>query len=128
MSESIYGGLVDGQSIRVTIRRTPPAPELQEYLVEVQSGMSVFNVIEKIRETLDPSLAQPISCRIGKCDICLLKVNGRVRWSCTEPASDGMLIEPAPRYPVLKDLVVDLDKRIKVDSSDSPVKENEVAQ
>ncbi len=127
MSDSIYGGLKDGQSIKVVIRRTPPAPELQEYLVEVQSGMSVFNVIEKIRETLDPSLAQPISCRIGKCDICLLKVNGRVRWSCTEPASDGMLIEPAPRYPVLKDLVVDLDKRIKVDSSVNSAEENGVA-
>ena len=124
MTDAVYGGLADGQSITVTIRRTPPAPELQEYVVEVQAGMSVFNVIEKIRETLDPSLAQPISCRIGKCDICLLKVNGRVRWSCTEPASDGMLIEPAPRYPVLKDLVVDLDKRIKVNPNDNSGEEN----
>jgi succinate dehydrogenase/fumarate reductase-like Fe-S protein len=35
-----------------------------------------------------------------------------------------MLIEPAPRYPVLKDLVVDLDKRIKVSPNDHSGKED----
>jgi succinate dehydrogenase/fumarate reductase-like Fe-S protein len=62
-------------------------------------------------------LAVPISCRIGKCDICFVRVNGRVRWACTEPATDNMVLEPAPRYVVLKDLVVDLDRRIRADGS-----------
>lgn len=113
MADTAFGTLHDGQRISVTIRRTPPAPETETFEVEVLGGMSVFNVLERIRDNLDPSLAVPISCRIGKCDICFVKVNGKVRWACTEPATDGMLVEPAPRYPVLKDLVVDLDKRIK---------------
>jgi len=113
MADTAFGTLQDGQRISVTIRRTPPAPETETFEVEVLGGMSVFNVLERIRDNLDPSLAVPISCRIGKCDICFVKVNGKVRWACTEPATDGMLVEPAPRYPVLKDLVVDLDKRIK---------------
>jgi len=107
-----FGSLEDGQVIKVTIRRTPPAPELQEYEVAVLDGMTVFNVVESIRHTIDPSLAIPISCRIGKCDICLVRVNGRVRWLCTYPAADQMLLEPSPRYVVLKDLVVDWDRRI----------------
>lgn len=101
------------QTIHVTIRRTPPAPELHSFDVPFTPGMSVFNVLEKIRDTLDPSLAVPISCRIGKCDICFVRVNGRVRWSCTAAPIEGMLIEPVLRYFVMKDLVVDYGRRIK---------------
>jgi succinate dehydrogenase iron-sulfur subunit len=103
----------DGRTLRVSIRRTPPAPELQTFDVPFTPGMSVFNVLERIRDTLDPSLAIPISCRIGKCDICFVQVNGRVRWSCTAAPIEGMVIEPAPRYFVMKDLVVDYGRRIK---------------
>jgi succinate dehydrogenase/fumarate reductase-like Fe-S protein len=125
MADPKFGALEDGQTITLTVRRTPPAPELERYEVEVLAGMSVFNVLERIRDTIDPSLAIPISCRIGKCDICFVRVNGRVRWACTEPATDDMLLEPAPRYVVLKDLVVDLDKRIKGDGA-APGAESEV--
>jgi hypothetical protein len=104
---------VEQQTLRVTIRRTPPAPELHSFDVPFTPGMSVFNVLEKIRDTLDPSLAVPISCRIGKCDICFVRVNGRVRWSCTAAPIEGMLIEPVLRYFVMKDLVVDYGRRIK---------------
>ena len=119
MADNAYGTLSDGQTITVKVRRTPPAPEVETFSVEVLGGMSVFNVLERIRDNVDPSLAIPISCRIGKCDICFVKVNGKVRWACTEPATDGMLIEPAPRYVILKDLVVDLDKRIKGAADDA---------
>ena len=95
-----YGTLKDGQIVTVTVRRTPPAPETETFEVEAKAGMSVFNLLERVRDTIDPSLAIPISCRIGKCDICFVKVNGRVRWACTEPATDGMLVEPAPRFVV----------------------------
>ena len=106
-----------GQTMRVSIRRTPPAPEIDTFEVPFTPGMSVFNVLEKIRDTLDPSLAIPISCRIGKCDICFVLVNGRVRWSCTAAPIEDMVIEPAPRYFVMKDLVVDYGRRIKAADS-----------
>jgi succinate dehydrogenase/fumarate reductase-like Fe-S protein len=104
----------DQQTLRVSIRRTPPAPEVHTFDVPFTPGMSVFNVLEKVRDTLDPSLAIPISCRIGKCDICFVRVNGKVRWSCTAAPIEGMLIEPVLRYFVMKDLVVDYGRRIKV--------------
>ena len=106
-------GSATGQTIQVSIRRTPPAPEMQTFDVPYTPGMSVFNVLEKVRDSLDPSLAIPISCRIGKCDICFVRVNGRVRWSCTAAPFDGMIIEPVARYVVMKDLVVDYGRRIK---------------
>jgi succinate dehydrogenase/fumarate reductase-like Fe-S protein len=106
-------GKTDGLTMRVSIRRTPPAPEMQTFEVPYTPGMSVFNVLETVRDTLDPSLAIPISCRIGKCDICFVRVDGKVRWSCTAAPFDGMVIEPVARYFVMKDLVVDYGRRIK---------------
>jgi hypothetical protein len=123
---------VDQQTLHLTIRRTPPAPELHSFDVPFTPGMSVFNVLEKIRDTLDPSLAVPISCRIGKCDICFVRVNGRVRWSCTAAPIEGMLIEPVLRYFVMKDLVVDYGRRIKApvgpDDRDAAAEDNVVEE
>jgi len=98
------------RSITVQVRRDVEA-DPTTYEVAIESGMSVFNVLEKIRNELDPTLAFLISCRIGKCDICLIKVNGKTRWSCTEPPSDGMVLEPLDRYEVLKDLAIDWERR-----------------
>lgn len=96
--------------MRVLVRRNP-GELVDEYTVPVEPGMSVFNVLDLIRNEHDPTLAFLISCRIGKCDICLIKVNGKTRWSCTEPPSDGMLLEPIDRYTILKDLVVDWESK-----------------
>src|SRR6266704_1453832 len=97
-------------TIEVKVRRVADG-ELATYDVPVEGGVSVFNVLDRIRNEFDPTLAFLISCRIGKCDICLLKVNGRTRWSCTELATDGMVLEPLDRYVVAKDLVVDWERR-----------------
>jgi succinate dehydrogenase/fumarate reductase-like Fe-S protein len=99
-----------GSTIQIKVRRHG-AVEFSTYDVPAVSGMSVFNVLEHIRSELDPTLAFLISCRIGKCDICLLKVNGKTRWSCTELATEGMVLEPLDRYEVAKDLVVDWEHR-----------------
>jgi succinate dehydrogenase/fumarate reductase-like Fe-S protein len=103
-------------TIHVTVRRIG-AGEFSSYQVPAEPGTSVFNVLEHIRSEIDPTLAFLISCRIGKCDICLLKVNGKTRWSCTELATDGMVLEPLDRYEVAKDLVVDWEHRASVPSA-----------
>jgi succinate dehydrogenase/fumarate reductase-like Fe-S protein len=109
------GNLDEAHTMKVSVRRTPPAAEVETFEVPYKPGMSVYNILELIRDTIDTSLAVPISCRIGKCDICFIRVNGRVRWSCTAAPIDGMLIEPAPHYVVMKDLVVDYGRRVKPD-------------
>lgn len=101
----------ENSTIRVRVRRAPE-DRLDEYEIPCEPGMSVFNVLESIRNELDPTICFLISCRIGKCDICLLKVDGKTRWSCTEPPHDGMLLEPLDRYEVLKDLVIDWERKL----------------
>lgn len=96
--------------ITVTVRRAP-GDKVDVYDVPVDPGMSIFNVLDRIRNTTDPTLAFPMSCRIGKCDICLVKVNGHTKWTCTEPPFDGMELEPLDRFEVIKDLVVDFEKK-----------------
>lgn len=100
----------DERTIRVKVRRGP-GDEMSDFAVSLEPGMSVFNVLDKIRNELDPTLAFLISCRIGKCDICLLKVNGKTRWSCTEPPSDEMLLEPLDRYRCMRDLAIDWERK-----------------
>jgi succinate dehydrogenase/fumarate reductase-like Fe-S protein len=105
-------------TIEVKVRRVTDG-DLVTYQVPVEEGMSVFNVLDRIRNELDPTLTFLISCRIGKCDICLLKVNGRTRWSCTELATEGMVLEPLDRYVVAKDLVVDWERRVSPGGQDA---------
>jgi succinate dehydrogenase/fumarate reductase-like Fe-S protein len=84
-----------------------PEDRIDQYQVPIEEGLSIFNVLEWINSNLDPTLAFAISCRTGKCDICLIKVNGKTKWACTEPPEDGMLLEAVPQYEVFKDLVID---------------------
>jgi succinate dehydrogenase / fumarate reductase iron-sulfur subunit len=100
----------EASTIRVNVKRSQDG-RMDEYVVPVEPGMSIFNVLDWIRNEIDPTLAFPISCRIGKCDICLLKVDGKTRWSCTEPPYDGVVLEPLDRYEVLKDVVIDWEKK-----------------
>ena len=49
-------------TIHVKVRRSDEE-EFSTYDVPVEPGMSVFNVLEHIRNELDPTLAFLISCR-----------------------------------------------------------------
>ena len=99
------------KTVKVRILRHSPEREEDgrwvEYEVPDIEGASVSNVLEYIRCNLDRSLAYYLSCRIGKCQGCLVKVNGRVTRACTEPATGEMTIEPLDRKNVVKDLVVE---------------------
>jgi len=102
--------LADERTTHVKVRRGP-GDQIDDFAVSLEPGMSVFNVLDRIRNELDPTLAFLISCRIGKCDVCLIRVNGKTRWSCTEPPSDGMLLEPLDRYTCMRDLAIDWERK-----------------
>ena len=82
-----------------------PQDRIEQYQVPVEEGLSIFNVLQWVNHNLDPALAFAI-VRTGKCDICLVKVNGKTKWACTEPPEDAMLLEAVPQYEVFKDLVM----------------------
>ena len=99
------------RKIRVRVFRCTPIEEKDhrwaEYEVPVIEGASVSNILEYIRCNIDRSLAYYLSCRIGKCQGCLVKVNGQVRRACTEPARGNMTIEPLDKGKVVKDLITE---------------------
>ena len=104
------------RDVTVKIRRFDPdsgaPPRFETFKVEREKRMNVLDVIGKIQNSLDPSLAFRHSCRVGVCGSCAMRVNGRNRWTCRAPVEefDGkvLIIEPLPHYPVIRDLVVDM--------------------
>jgi succinate dehydrogenase/fumarate reductase iron-sulfur protein len=84
-------------------------PKYSEYKVPYR-GYTVANVLSYIYENLDSTFAFRWACTKGFCRCCVVSVNGRPVLSCMEPASQNMIIEPHPKFQVLKDLVVDFSK------------------
>jgi len=86
-------------------------PRLQTFRKVPYQGMRVTDVLNYIYQNLDTSLAFRYSCRAGLCGVCLLKVNGKACLSCHRIAEKEMTIEPPSHYAVVKDLVVDFNKK-----------------
>ena len=100
--------------IQVRIRRgADDQTFISEYQVPVEAGESVLNVLHHIYDSLDPTLAFQCSCRIGLCDACLVRVNGKVVRACTTRADGDMLIEPYKDSARIRDLVADLPSLVK---------------
>jgi len=104
-----------GRSGVVKIFRFDPEkdkkPHLQTFKNIPYEGMRVSDVLNYIYQNLDSSLAFRYSCRAGLCGVCILKVNGKACLSCHRIAEKEMIIEPPSQYAVIKDLVVDLQKK-----------------
>lgn len=82
-----------------------------EYEVPIEESMSIMNVLNYIYENVDSTIAYYCSCRIGKCRGCLMKINGKVGYACTTPVREDVTLEPVPGREVIRDLVVDLDRK-----------------
>jgi len=99
------------KKVKVRIKRSVTGKvegRFEEYEVPLEEKMSVFNALEYIGNRLDPGLAYYASCRIGKCLGCTLKVNGKLRLACTTLVDGDITLEPDHRYPIIRDLVVDM--------------------
>jgi succinate dehydrogenase/fumarate reductase iron-sulfur protein len=98
---------------KVSVFRFTPgvdaAPRYQEYRVPYR-GYTVRNVLRYISENIDSSLSFRWACGQGLCRCCVLSVNDKPVMSCKAIASEYMKIDPHPKFKVMKDLVVDLDK------------------
>jgi len=98
--------------IKLKVYRFTPGedvrPEYREYDVEKTEKMSVLSALQYIYENLDGSLSMSgYFCYRKLCGLCQLRINGKNRLSCRTSVENGMVIEPAEGYPVIKDLAVD---------------------
>lgn len=105
--------------------------------VKVRPHMSVLEALFQIQDEQDGSLAFRYSCRGAVCGSCAILINKKQRLACRTqvdeimgervlsitnlgPVARGLvktgeeiLIEPLPGFPVIRDLIVDLDPFLK---------------
>ncbi|MDD5400539.1 MAG: 2Fe-2S iron-sulfur cluster-binding protein [Sulfurimonas sp.] len=73
-------------------------------------NQTLLEALNDIKTTQDASLAYSSGCRSGVCGSCAVRVNGREVLACSYHIQDGDLVEPLNNAPVIRDLVVDMDR------------------
>ncbi len=87
----------------------------QEYEVPCQPDWVVLDALNYIKDEIDPSLSHRWSCRMGVCGSCGSLVNGRPMLTCAAFVRDyteQIRVEPLSNFPVVRDLVIELDSFI----------------
>ncbi len=84
--------------------------QTQEFELDIPKGVTVLDILMKIKEEIDPSLSFRAMCRASICGTCGVKVNGEPRLACnTRIYQEEVIIEPVDNAEPIKDLVVDQD-------------------
>ena len=110
----------DTVALQVKIKRYQPEgkaggkPEAywQEFRVEADPHDRLLDVLNKIKWEQDGTLTYRRSCAHGVCGSDAMRVNGRNRLACKLLVQDvgrRINIEPMLGFPVIRDLVVDMD-------------------
>ena len=104
-------------TIRLEILRYDPekdsAPRFQSYEVPFQEEWVVLDAINHIKDQIDGTLTHRWSCRMGVCGSCGMMVNGVAKLGCSAFLRDyypnPIRVEPLAHFPIIRDLVVQLD-------------------
>ncbi len=83
-----------------------------DYQLDVPRGTTVLDCLLKIKHEMDGSLSFRYSCRSAICGSCAMTIDGTNRLACkTQVSTLGRVVkvEPLTGYPVIKDLIVDMD-------------------
>jgi succinate dehydrogenase / fumarate reductase iron-sulfur subunit len=93
----------------------------ENYDVELPDHMSVLDGVLQARSTQDGSIGIRCSCQAAICGSCAVRINGKTRLACNtkiglaakeatgRPGIGEIVVEPMANYPVIKDLIVDMD-------------------
>ncbi|MGE5155117.1 MAG: succinate dehydrogenase iron-sulfur subunit [Bdellovibrio bacteriovorus] len=113
------------ENIRLRIRRQDrpdSAPYWQEFALPYQADYNVLSVLMALREepvTIDGRRVDPVTwehnCMEEVCGACAMLINGRPRPACSalvdrlleESPGAPIVLEPLPKFPVVRDLLVD---------------------
>ncbi len=87
-------------------------PKIDTFEVDLNKcGNKVLDILNKIKNEIDPSLTYRRSCAHGVCGSCAMNVDGVNTLSCMKSHKDingDINIYPLPHLKVIKDLVADL--------------------
>jgi len=82
------------------------------YKVPYDKRKNVMQVLLDIFAGMDRSLAfRRNCCNRGVCGSCTMTINGSIKRACITGMTREMVIEPAGKYELIKDLVVDFSKK-----------------
>jgi len=98
--------------MKLTIKRDE---ELIEY--EVENVLTLLEALEQIKQSQDPTLSFSHGCRSSICGSCALRVNEKEELACAYTPNDGDIIEPLKNFPLLRDLVVDMEHALNKNKS-----------
>jgi len=88
-------------------------PSYQSFEVPLRSDWMVLDALNYIKDHLDGSLTFRWSCRMGICGSCGMMVDGVPKLTCetllTNFAPGPVRIAPLEHFPVVKDLVIEMD-------------------
>lgn len=75
---------------------------------------TVLDVLLRLQQEQDPTLAFRFACRVNMCGSCGMVIDGKEALACKTnvseiPAGKEITIRPMNHFPVIKDLVVDMD-------------------
>jgi succinate dehydrogenase / fumarate reductase iron-sulfur subunit len=104
--------------LRIHRRDGPNAPPYwQTFRVEVSAGENIVSLLRKLRlnpVTTEGVRVDPVAfehnCMEEVCGACAMLIDGRPRPSCSALLSelgDSITLEPLPKFPVVRDLMVD---------------------
>ncbi len=103
--------------IRVSILRENPAtakaPCVQIYEVEAKEEMTILEILHKIYQQLDPTIAyRRYRCGRRICRSCEVKLDGKIVRGCATLLRPGETysLEPARPSSLIRDLVFEFDK------------------
>jgi len=71
---------------------------------------TLLEALELIKESDDASLSYSSGCRSSVCGSCAVRVNDKEVLACSYKLQDGDTVTPLNNAPVIRDLVVDMDK------------------
>jgi len=87
-------------------------PKTQTYRIPVQPDWKVLDALNFIKDEVDGTLSHRWSCRMAVCGSCGMTVNGEPKLTCKTALADygdTIEVEPLSNFPVIRDLVVELD-------------------
>ena len=112
----------DPRKLKVNILRYNPQlpddhPRMQQYELDEAENMTLFMVLNELREQQDPSLQFDFVCRAGICGSCAMVVNGQPGLACrtlTKDLSSEITLAPLPVFELIGDLSVNTGNWMRV--------------
>jgi fumarate reductase iron-sulfur subunit len=99
--------------LKVSVWRSGDSDAQEHFDVPRKENQTILDVVTYIQRNLDPTLSYRYACRVGMCGSCAMSVNGVARWTCRTHVdkvcdSDELDLRPLENFPVVKDLVCDM--------------------